>query len=141
MTSHFVFLTTLTWPFSNHIVNQVLPEAREDARAWFSSKQENKRRTITFVNNLYQNYQVSLNYFFLILFLKHNKLYQQTIPFMDCFLSTKLYNRSNNIQRLFPSSCLGHINHFYRIDDRDELSRSSNGIIDIEGYIITTVVK
>ena len=44
--------------------------------------------------------------------------------------------RNNNIQRLFPSfkvgqSCLGHSNHFYRIEDRDdELSRSSNGIIE-----------
>ena len=27
-------------------------------------------------------------------------------------------------------SCLVHINHFCRIDDRDELSRSSNGIIE-----------
>ena len=31
----------------------------------FSSKQENQARIITFVNNQYQNYQVSLNYFFL----------------------------------------------------------------------------
>ena len=30
----------------------------------FSSKQENQVRIITFVNNQYQNYQVSLNYFF-----------------------------------------------------------------------------
>ena len=38
--------------------------------------------------------------------------------------------------RLFPSfkagqSCLGHINHFYRFDDRnDELSRSNDSIIE-----------
>ena len=31
----------------------------------FSSKQENQTQIITFVNNQYQNYQVSLNYFFL----------------------------------------------------------------------------
>ena len=31
----------------------------------FSSKQENQTRIITFVNNLYKIYQVSLNYFFL----------------------------------------------------------------------------
>ena len=30
----------------------------------FSSKQENQARIITIVNNQYQNYQVSLNYFF-----------------------------------------------------------------------------
>ena len=36
----------------------------------------------------------------------------------------------NNIQRLFPSLSQGH-NNFYQIDDRDdELSRSSNGIIE-----------
>ena len=30
----------------------------------FSSKQENQARITTFMNNQYQNYQVSLNYFF-----------------------------------------------------------------------------
>ena len=30
----------------------------------FSSKQENQARIITFVNNQYQDYQVSLNYLF-----------------------------------------------------------------------------
>ena len=54
----------------------------------FSIKQENQARIITFVNNQYQNYQVSLNYFVFILFSKHNKLYQQTIPFIDCIVST-----------------------------------------------------
>ena len=35
----------------------------------FPSKQENQTRIKTFVNNLYQNYQVSLNnFFFVILF-------------------------------------------------------------------------
>ena len=53
----------------------------------FSIKQENQRRIITFVNNLYQNCQVSLNY----LFSKHNRLYQQTISFIDCIMSTQLY--------------------------------------------------
>ena len=47
----------------------------------FSSKQENQARIITFMNHQYQNYQVS--FFFVILFLKHNKFYQQTIPFID----------------------------------------------------------
>ena len=49
----------------------------------FSSKQENQARIITLVNNRYQNYQGSFRklLFFVILFSKHNKLYQQTIPF------------------------------------------------------------
>ena len=55
------------------------------------------------------------------------------------YLSIQLqsrYSDCSNIPRLFPSfkegqSCLGHINHFYRIDDRDdELSRSSDSIIE-----------
>ena len=52
----------------------------------FSSKQENKAQIITLVNNQYQNYKVSFIklLFFVILFSKHNKLYQQTIPVIDC---------------------------------------------------------
>ena len=43
-------------------------------------------------------------------------------------------HRNNNIPRLFLSfrwGSLGYINHFYRIDDRDDkLSRSNNGITE-----------
>ena len=59
----------------------------------FYSKQENQARIIIFVNKQCQNYQVSLNIFFVILFSKHNKLHQQTIPFIDCIMSTQLYKR------------------------------------------------
>ena len=60
----------------------------------FSSKQENQTRKITFVNNLYQNYQVSLNYlFFCHIIFEHNKLYQQTTSFIDCIMSTQLCKR------------------------------------------------
>ena len=36
VTLHFVFLTTLTWPLCNQVVNQDLPEAREGERIWFN---------------------------------------------------------------------------------------------------------
>ena len=64
----------------------------------FAAKQENLTRITTFVHNLYPNYQASLNYYFFVIEIsKHNKLYQQTMPFIDCIMSTKLYKRSKVI--------------------------------------------
>ena len=40
----------------------------------FSSKQENQARIITFVNNQYQNNQVSLNYFFCYIIFKTQQI-------------------------------------------------------------------
>ena len=50
----------------------------------FSSKQENQARIITFVHNQYQNYQVSLNYFFWSYYFRNitncmNKRYHSSI--------------------------------------------------------------
>ena len=60
----------------------------------FSSKQENKARIITFVNNRYQNYQVSLNYFFLSYYFRNitnciNKRYHSSM--VSC--QHRLYKR------------------------------------------------
>ena len=46
---------------------------------------------------------------------------------LNVALYTFVSDSNNNILRLFPSikegeSCLGHINHFCRIEERDELS-------------------
>ena len=74
----------------------------------FSSKQENQERITTFVNNQYQNYQVSLNYFFFILFLKYNKLYQQTIPFIHRLYCVNVVQiRSDVVPSLAFATALG----------------------------------
>ena len=33
---HIFFFTTLTWPLCYQVVNQLLPEAREDERIWIN---------------------------------------------------------------------------------------------------------
>ena len=50
------------------------------------------------MNNLYQNYQYhKTTNFFIIEFSKHSKLYQQIMSFIDCIMSTKLYESSKVI--------------------------------------------
>ena len=65
---------------------------RRENLVQFSSRQENQIRIITFMNNIYQDYQVSLNYFFLSYSFRNitNYIYQQTIPFINCIMSTLL---------------------------------------------------
>ena len=88
--------------------------------ALFSSKQVNQTRITTFLHNLFQNYQVSLNYYFFVKkFSKYNKLYQQTMPFKDGIMSRKLYKHSkiiNSITILVISiRKFGARKHFYKI--------------------------
>ena len=77
MTSHFVFWQFWCDRFEIKCKPRVAGCAKKrENLVQFSSKQENQARIMTFVNNQYQNYQISLNYFFfVILFSKYNKLY------------------------------------------------------------------
>ena len=100
------------------------PGGARGARIWFSS-QGNQARIIRFVNNLYQNYHVSLNYFCCRIISKHNKSYQQTIPFIDCFISTQLYKRCKVINSVSDGTNILAI-HFSQYKPRYKPSQNSH---------------
>ena len=79
------------WPPWNEVLNHVLPDARECVKIWFNFPL-NKKTKYGYYHSWKINTRISSIIkllFIFILFSKHNRLYQQTIPFSDCIVSTK----------------------------------------------------